>query len=75
MLTTLIFTGIIVGVLFLLMAVGVLIGKTSIKGSCGGTSGSCDVCSRGEGDDKTCAKENSLNSWKLLTRYLPFSRH
>ena len=71
MFITLAFTGIIVGILFLIMAVGVIIGKTSLKGSCGG-SGSCDICSKDEG--KECRDKDALKPYRLLTRYLPFSR-
>lgn len=61
-LLTILLTIVLVGVLFAAMAVGVMLGRKPIKGSCGGlgaagVEGGCDVCGgkpercTGEGQD------------------------
>ncbi len=59
MLTNILLSFAVVSIAFLLMGVGVLIGKTRIKGSCKGDpsgDGGCEVCSN---DTDQCVRKES----------------
>lgn len=61
MLATLIATIILVGLLFAAMAVGVMFGRSPLKGSCGGPDGECGICGSKSGQ---CEKPESAQAAK-----------
>lgn len=62
--TTLLITFVVLGLVIVAMAVGVILGRKPISGSCGGMAAlgmevACDICG---GDKNKCEKENATKS-------------
>lgn len=62
--TTMLITFVILGLVIIAMAVGVILGRKPISGSCGGMSAlgmevACDICG---GDKNKCEKESATDS-------------